>query len=57
VFTVEIKTQIAKPIQNQPLVFSKPCSSDFVFLRCIFFFCILKSWQKTLLLPARATQG
>ena len=24
--------------QNQPLVFSKPCSSDFVFLGCIFSF-------------------
>ena len=37
VFTVEIRRQIAKKIQNQPLVFSKPCSSDFVFLGCIFF--------------------
>ena len=26
-----------KKIQNQPVVFSKPCSSDFVFLGCIFF--------------------
>ena len=37
VFTVEIRKQIAKRIQNQPLVYSKPCSSDFVFLGCIFF--------------------
>ena len=26
-----------KKIQNQPLVFSKPCNSDFVFLICLFF--------------------
>ena len=26
-----------KKIQNQPLVFSKTCSSDFVFLICLFF--------------------
>ena len=40
-----------KKIQNQPVVFSKPCSSDFVFLGCIFwyFFGIFKHWQKTLL--------
>ena len=37
VFTVEIRKQIAKKIQNQPLVFSKPCNSDFVFLICLFF--------------------
>ena len=30
-------TKIQKKIQNQPVVFSKPCSSDFVFLGCIFF--------------------
>ena len=30
-------TKIQKKIQNQPAVFSKPCSSDFVFLGCIFF--------------------
>ena len=44
-------TKIQK-IQNQPVVFSKPCSSDFVLLGCIFFvlfFCIFKYWQKTLL--------
>ena len=35
-----------KNIQNQPVVFSKPCSSDFVFLGCIFFvfFCIFEYW-------------
>ena len=37
VFTVEIRKQIAKKIQNQQLVFSKPCNSDFVFLICLFF--------------------
>ena len=44
-------TKIQKEIQNQPVVFSKPCSSDFVFLGCIFFvfFYIFKYWQKTLL--------
>ena len=36
VFTVEIRKQIAKKIQNQPVVFPKPCSSDFVFWGCIF---------------------
>ena len=30
-------TKIQKKIQNQPVVFSKPCSSDFVFLGCMFF--------------------
>jgi hypothetical protein len=38
VFTVEIRKQIAKKIQNQPVVFPKPCSSDFVFLGCIFLY-------------------
>ena len=30
-----------KKIQNQPVVFSKPCSSDFVFLNCIVFFFLI----------------
>ena len=45
VFTVEIRRQIAKKIQNQPLVFSKPCSSDFVFLGCIFFVFFFVFWN------------
>ena len=50
VFTVEIRKQIAKKIQNQPLVFSKPCNSDFVFLMSVFrIFSIFKYGKKTLL--------
>ena len=51
VFTFGNQEPKYKKIQNQPVVFSKPCSSDFVFLGCIFFvfFCIFKYWQKTLL--------
>ena len=43
VFTFGNQEPKYKKIQNQPVVFSKPCSSDFVFLGCIFFvffFCI-----------------
>jgi len=37
-FTLEIRKQIAKEKkQIQPVSFSKPCSSDFVFLNCFFF--------------------
>ena len=46
VFTVEIRKQIEKKNQNQPLVFSKPCSSDLYFF---VFFGIFKYWQKTFL--------
>ena len=37
VFTFGNQEPKYKKIQNQPVVFSKPCSSDFVFLGCIFF--------------------
>ena len=41
VFTFGNQEPKYKKIQNQPVVFSKPCSSDFVFLGCIFFaFCL-----------------
>ena len=48
-FTLEIRKQIAKKIQIQPVAFSKPCNSDFVFLNCIFsyFLGIFKYGQKT----------
>ena len=48
VFTFGNQEPKYKKIQNQPVVFSKPFSSDFVFLGCIFF-CIFKYWKKTLL--------
>ena len=35
VFTFGNQEPKSKKIQNQPVVFSKPCSSDFVFLGCI----------------------
>ena len=59
VFTFGNQEPKYKKIQNQPVVFSKACSSDFVFLGCIFFvfFCIFKYWQKTLLYPPRTTQA
>ena len=37
VFTFGNQEPKYKKIQNQPVVFSKPCSSDFVFLGCICF--------------------
>ena len=37
VFTFGNQEPKYKKIQNQPVVFSKPCSSDFVLLGCIFF--------------------
>ena len=40
-FTLEIRKQIAKKIQNQPVVFSKPCSSDFGILNCIVTFFLI----------------
>ena len=48
VFTFGNQEPKYKKIQNQPVVFSKPFSSDFVFLGCIFFG-IFKYWKKTLL--------
>ena len=48
VFTFGNQEPKYKKLQNQPVVFSKPFSSDFVFLGCIFF-CIFKYWKKTLL--------
>ena len=50
-FTFGRKTQIAKKMQKQHVVFSTPCSSDFVFSsRIIFvFFCIFNSFQHSLL--------
>ena len=51
-FILKGKNPLAKYMQNQPVVFSKPCNSDFVFLSLIFsylFFCIFNSLQKTLL--------
>ena len=40
-FTLEIRKQIAKKYKTNQLYFSKPCSSDFVFLNCIVFFFLI----------------
>ena len=40
-FILGRNNQIAEKMQNQHVVFSTPCSCDFVLLRCIFFVCVL----------------